>query len=284
MKRINHALIRFIFIIPILIFLITCKKEALLSDIQDQYKVTIAYDFETLSFIGLPNAASENDPVSILTKEPKLNRSSVKIGIYSDGNCQIEITNCQPKNTFRIPFEVLPNPNPQPYKLIMAGGYALTYDKSDSILNKIPSKMPNFKEFLNVIKRNNNQLTRNIYSTYLANLKQSNLGKSTETFRDDGNFLIYEDFLSADDGVNQPFIGKKVTTWFDKETNDLRGQAISDESEQVKYMIQFGYEDNTSGFFPSFTKEESYEEKISGEDYVITTYTDYDNVDIRINL
>jgi hypothetical protein len=285
MKKIDPLIFRCLNLSILFLLISSCKEETVfLKNKTDQFAVTIDYENETLTLIGGTNTEFQKDPSSILTSEPKLDRSHFKIGIFSDGNCEIEITIQEPKNPFRIPFEVLPDPNPKLHKMKLSGGFAYSFDKSGCLLSKMPTEMPSFYDFLQVLKKNNNHLNRNIYATYFANYEKKNTQGSAETHRYDGKFRIIESILGPEDGANSLFIGKKVTTWFDIETNDLRGQAISDDSENVKYMIQFGYDENTESIFPSFTKEESYETTANGENYVITTYSDFENVDIEINL
>ncbi len=138
---------RYLFLLCLLMLTNSCKEKlALLNDDTNKYTVVISYEEETLTLIdGLD---TKNDPVSILSKEPKLNRSQVIIGILPDGTSEMEITNKEPKNPFRIPFEVLPDPNPKTHTMKFSGGFAYSYDKSGALINKMPSEMTSFAEFL----------------------------------------------------------------------------------------------------------------------------------------
>lgn len=260
-----------------------CKEKlALLSDDNDKYTVVISYEEETLTLIdGLD---SKNDPVSILSKEPKLNRSAVIIGIFPDGTSEIEITNKEPKNPFRIPFEVLPDPNPKTHTMKFSGGYAYSFDKSGALISKMPSEMTSFAEFLKILKRNNNIITRDIYGKYVTDILCKSTGSLGDSLKDDGRFLVSEAILGPEHGANEVYTGKKVTTWFDRENGVLQGQAISNEVNNVIYMIQYKYDEESQNILPVYTKEQSFETNQEGENYAIVTYTEYENENIIVNL
>lgn len=283
MKKIN-TFSRCMLLLCLLLLSNACKEKlSLLSDDNDKYTVLISYEEETLTLIDGLDA--KTDPISILSKEPKLNRSTVIIGILPDGTPEIEITNKKPKNPFRIPFEVLPDPNPKTHTMKFSGGYAYSFDKSGALISKMPSEMPSFAEFLKILKRNNNMITRDIYGKYMTDILLKNTGSLGDSLRDDGRYLVSETILGPENGSAEEYTGKKVTTWFDRECGILQGQAISDEANNVTYMIQYKYDDEESQkILPVYTKEQNFETNQEGENYILVTYTEYENENIIVNL
>ncbi len=105
-----------------------------------------------------------------------------------------------------------------------------------------------------------------------------------DSLRDDGRFLVSETILGPEHGANEVYVGKKVTTWFDRECGILQGQAISDEANNVAYMIQYKYDEESQNILPVYTKEQNFETTQDGENYIIVTYTEYEDENIIVNL
>ncbi len=96
--------------------------------------------------------------------------------------------------------------------------------------------------------------------------------------------MVSETILGPEHGANEVYVGKKVTTWFDRESGILQGQAISDEANIVAYMIQYKYDEVSQNILPVYTKEQNFETNQEGENYILVTFTEYENENITVNL
>jgi hypothetical protein len=264
--------------------LTSCKDvNSVMVESTTDYAIRISYEQERYTEQYMPGVAFEQQSPALQVAAPVNERTHVDIKIFADGTSEWTLTNQTPKFPFEVKKECLPDITPKVVKTVIKGNMAYYFDAKNNLINSGEMQVPDFTEFIEIIKANGNQLTKEIFSRYFNEdyLKSATNDKRLKL---SSGLTRIEHIFTQEDGVSEDLIGKTGLTFIDTKTGVRRGIAVVDVDKHYIYRKSFNYDKDESNIIPESEKSESFNKDTEGNDYVVNTTIINENVVIENNL
>jgi hypothetical protein len=250
---------------------------------RDNFDLKLSWEEETVTQRTNSPESSGDAGLKYAMDMPVVERQKVTYGIYKNGTGVIEIQKMEPKNTFRVPNEALPNPDPQLKTLIFEDGVVKYYDDKGKLMQEHAVEMPDFKQLIDFIRDNKNRFDRSVYAAFFTNMQLKSADQNVEVVEND-NYKIVQRVITDADGLGLEYSGKTMVAYYDKATEVLTRQALFDLDEKMIFQSTYLYSNDITVPIPITSKTTLYDRADPAAVEEISTITERENIEIINNL